>query len=60
MDIGSDADDDSTKKPQVPYEKHGAMKDDEPKFQPDARGVCMVLKSRKELDCDQTLSRMNV
>ena len=53
-DTGSDADEDSAKKPQVPYEKHGAMKDAEPKFQPNARGVFMVLKSRKELDYDQT------
>ena len=30
------------------------MKDAEPKFQPNARGVFMVLKSRKELDYDQT------
>lgn len=56
MDIGSDAeeDEDSAKKPQVLYEKHGAMKDAEPKFQPNARGVFMVLKSRKDLDYDQT------
>ena len=53
-DIGYDADEDSAKKPQVPYEKHGAMKDAEPKFQPNARGVFMVLKSRKNLDYDQT------
>lgn len=56
MDIGSDADEDedSAKKPQVLYEKHGAMKDAEPLFQPNARGVFMVLKSRKDLDYDQT------
>lgn len=56
MDIGSDADEDedSAKKPQVLYEKHGAMKDTEPLFQPNARGVFMVLKSRKDLDYDQT------
>ena len=53
-DIGYDADEGSATKPQVPYEKHGAMKDAEPKFQPNARGVFMVLKSRKNLDYDQT------
>ena len=53
-DIGYDADEGSATKPQVPYEKHGAMKDAEPKFQPNARGVFMVLKSCKNLDYDQT------
>ena len=57
VDIDADADGastDPTKKPQVLYEKHGAMKDAKPLFQPNARGVFMVLNSRKELDYDET------
>ena len=54
MDIDNDVDEASTEQSLVLYEKHGAMKDIKPLFQPNARGVFMLLKSRRELDYDET------
>ena len=54
MDLDNDVDEASSEQSLVLYEKHGAMKDVKPLFQPNARGAFMVLKSRKDLSYDQT------
>lgn len=45
----------SSDKQSVLYEKHGALKDAEPLFTPDARGLFMVVKATEEPDEDTLL-----
>ncbi len=53
IDIDAGEDKVFAEKPQASYEKYGALKDDEPLFQPNARGLFLVQKSRKELTEDE-------
>lgn len=55
MNTEPGADKTSAEKSQAIYEKYGAMKDADPLFQPKARGMFLVQKSRKELTEDELL-----